>query len=665
MASRYEYNGSKVNETILKLKKAQSLVDTGFTSQINSAIGKINGARGVGDLDIDLSGVPTFATELSDSLVSMTTMLSEKAKMIEDYNNASWLKKGWNSLLMFVTKLGEGFLTGLENIGDGVLSLGGKLCSALKMEKASNWLFETAGKDVVGGAFYESYEDGILSNINQYSLFSHTSKGASIIRSIGVAGTYLGAGWLAGGTTLAYTGVAALGGLGSGTQLGLMSGQSNKEAFKTGLLSSARDAAAMFLGTKITGYAINSFLAKGAATSTTSFSTAAAAESAGIVANGGTIILPEAMPIAADQALTVAGEQALTVGGANAAGAAGATAVKVMGPLQGLVGVPIAKDEIAKEAVRSANHNLGATTVPNDLNFDASKLDTSTNSQTVSIDTDLENEVINGVTNNTSTATTNNSGGGGYYGGYSGYSGGGSSSNPTIISTSETPTSQTPTSETPTSQTPTSETPTSQTPTSETPTSQTPTSETPTSQTPTSETPTSQTPTSETPTSHIPTGYTPTGHTKQTDESENDEDEELDEESMYRTDFILDPKSRDDVPWDEIIDVSECPVVEPNSEPEPEPYIPPVYDEPIVEQPVVTKNNSNDTLKVVGGIAAAAGVVAAGVAAKKMIDKKEDESYKDEQYDDGYYAPVSSDNSDNVKNDVENDDSEEDFYVKY
>ena len=166
------------------------------------------------------------------------------------------------------------------------------------------------------------------------------------------------------------------------------------------------------------------------------------------------------------------------------------------------------------------------------------------------------------------------------------------------------------------------------------------------------------------------------------------------DDSMYSTNLKVDPNSREDVSWDEPIptnivsreDVSWDasisiepvePVYEPVEEP---PLYEPIISDPIYEEQVVinNSNSSNDTLKVIGGIAATAGVVAGGIAAKKIIDKKDNEEYEKGYCEPSGVAETTNDDGDNIvpydnpnfekplnNDDTNHEDSEEDYYVKY
>ncbi len=83
-----------------------------------------------------------------------------------------------------------------------------------------------------------------------------------------------------------------------------------------------------------------------------------------------------------------------------------------------------------------------------------------------------------------------------------------------------------------------------------------------------------------------------------------------------------------------------------------EPELPPIEPEPVIPvvipevEPVESEEPGVDVGKVIGGIAATAGVVGAGIAAKKMYDKEKEKEYNNEYVEDDYNYDTEEDMSD-------------------
>lgn len=208
---RYVYEPAKVESAIAELNNALSAL-ADVTAEFEAAASTIKGARGAEYIDVNFGPLNELEVQAEETIETDIATIQEKAQAIEDYNNSGFLVKLFSSAGMALTKFGEGVLSGLEDIGDGFVSMAGAV-GGLFNSDFKNACAEYVAKDHVGDAFAKSYEDGILSGINKYSWFSHTSTAANVFKGVGTAAPYIAMAATGAGTGLqmAAAGVSGLG----------------------------------------------------------------------------------------------------------------------------------------------------------------------------------------------------------------------------------------------------------------------------------------------------------------------------------------------------------------------------------------------------------------------------------------------------------------------
>lgn len=200
-------------------------------------------------------------TQFDSTLDTVATAISEVGKAvtkaaddIKAYEESSWWEKAGSTVVMAFAKAGEGALSVLEDIGDGVVSLGGWVAGGLGFEDAANAAADFVEKDWSHDAFnfyYESdfakasafTEDSAIAGAFEIagSTAGYLALGGAISGAAGVAAnsTKAGkalkaAGTFLSSTTRTNTATAFLSGVGSGTEAGLKSGMNLDEAITNG-----------------------------------------------------------------------------------------------------------------------------------------------------------------------------------------------------------------------------------------------------------------------------------------------------------------------------------------------------------------------------------------------------------------------------------------------
>ena len=254
----------KAESTIEELVNiANSTPDVG--GAINGALATLNGTHGM-DLigGFQLSGLDAAFDQIEAQIKGVASVMDKRLGDAK-YYSSSLPEKIFGTIGMGVAKIGEGFLSAFEDIGDGVVSVVGWI--APKDSDVEKWCQNFVEKDLAHDAFQWYYE----SNLAKASAFTEDSAIAGACEIGGKAAGYLFAGgalnglagttgkaltiggkMIASSSTLAATAVAGLGGLGAGTETGLYQGKSFDEAFTTnGVRQAGINVALAFAGGKL------------------------------------------------------------------------------------------------------------------------------------------------------------------------------------------------------------------------------------------------------------------------------------------------------------------------------------------------------------------------------------------------------------------------------
>lgn len=249
--------GKVVEElTTIKDKDLESAKDT-----IASEIKKLNNCTGftkyVSDGNMDPHSFDAVIESGQDSIKILIEEINKKADDMKAYSEASVGTKVFSTIAMAGAKFGEGVLSVGEDIGDAAVSVVGWV--APKDSGVEKWCAKFVKKEWSHDAFNFYYksefakasaftEDSALAAGFKIagSTAGYLALGGAIAGAAGTAGAAANAGKVAkaanllvGNTTRANTMLAAVTGLGSGTEHGLRSGKTMNQSFGTGVKQAA------------------------------------------------------------------------------------------------------------------------------------------------------------------------------------------------------------------------------------------------------------------------------------------------------------------------------------------------------------------------------------------------------------------------------------------
>lgn len=247
----------KIDAAKNELKTISSNKVDSLKDEVKNAVNNLNGQTGfeqyVGHLESSaFDSVIAYTSTAVDEIINQ---IDQKVEKIDEYDSGNILDKTIGTVSMLTGKLGEGFLSVFEGVGDAALTVGAWVSRVptLGKENDVSKAIESAVEFDVSGTLMSPLTSNALAS--KYSVVTKDSGAASIVNGAGKALGYATmAGYLSGAakaysgaanagqisnvskaakaanvlqsTTNSTTLVTGISGLGQGTQTGLQSGDS-------------------------------------------------------------------------------------------------------------------------------------------------------------------------------------------------------------------------------------------------------------------------------------------------------------------------------------------------------------------------------------------------------------------------------------------------------
>ena len=183
-------NYERVDDLVTNLKKVSTTEVSAASDAVQAAVTELNNVNGmaqfVGQVSADCF-VPTFE-RVAQTIDQIGTMVQQKADNIKTYEESAWYEKLGSTFAMAGTKLAEGVLSVVEDLGDGVVSLVGWV--APKDSGVEKWCGEFVKKEWSHDAFNFYYN----SEFAKKSAFTEDSALAGGFKLVGTVAAYCFAG---------------------------------------------------------------------------------------------------------------------------------------------------------------------------------------------------------------------------------------------------------------------------------------------------------------------------------------------------------------------------------------------------------------------------------------------------------------------------------------
>ena len=239
-------DSTKVDSAMENLNNIKNSTIETSKDTIAEAVNKINACTGFEQYvgHVEGSAFDPVIDYASLAVDEVMNQIQAKVDDIEDYDKGSTLQKIGATAGMVFAKVGEGFVGAFEDVGDAVLTVGAwvaKPIDAIAGTELSQGIQNFEARDLSHELFDAVYYS---TDLAKYSAITEDSGAASISRGVGQAVGYMTmGGYLSGAnkalsaagkmgkaatilssTTNANAAIAAIGGLGSGTEAGLQNG---------------------------------------------------------------------------------------------------------------------------------------------------------------------------------------------------------------------------------------------------------------------------------------------------------------------------------------------------------------------------------------------------------------------------------------------------------
>ena len=253
--SGFSYDKERVAQSIQELSAISNEIKQ-IAPDVESGLSIIRNARGINYIDWKKDSVNSFVQDCNDVLDELLTNLNNQVSAIEAYKEGqegSFFKRLGATAVMVYSKLREGELTFLEQLGDAVVGLVG-FAGGIFFPKFGESVSEFVAKDLVGDWFNERYtsNNAFSAWVDKYSWdwMKYDSCAASILKGVGTAAPTIILALATAGSSLAVTGtVAAVSGtasLGGKLQSELQDGTDYSKAIGKSLLTGITDAGLTF-----------------------------------------------------------------------------------------------------------------------------------------------------------------------------------------------------------------------------------------------------------------------------------------------------------------------------------------------------------------------------------------------------------------------------------
>lgn len=208
---RYESSPEEVQDACDELINIQQNTLSAIADEIGQNVVIVNNAS---NGYVDMSNMNAYVPAVEESIANLTGMLDKQAQIIEEYNSGSLVEKMIGTGTMAILNVTEGVLKFGEDIldcGANILAGVGTFCG-FDTEEIELW----AAKDHVGDAFNDAFENGAFSWVEKYSIYSHESAAAELLKGIGTAVPYIALA-ATGVGLVAEAGIAGAAGFGRGS----------------------------------------------------------------------------------------------------------------------------------------------------------------------------------------------------------------------------------------------------------------------------------------------------------------------------------------------------------------------------------------------------------------------------------------------------------------
>ncbi|MDO4468084.1 MAG: hypothetical protein Q4C49_13970, partial [Bacillota bacterium] len=195
----FSYDEAEVNEITSYLTSTQNRLNEYNLSSLISELQNCRGwSRVVNSSGVDYIGqlnkYKNSGTDYASAIEKERTRISDTLAALKTFDGevVTVETNGWATLAMGVLNFTEGFLTGFEQVLDGLMTGAAVLAGWVGLEGASEWLTNAVEYEIVGSAFDYAFENWEwMKNIEQHAAWAHDDAAADTWKGFGTVASYI------------------------------------------------------------------------------------------------------------------------------------------------------------------------------------------------------------------------------------------------------------------------------------------------------------------------------------------------------------------------------------------------------------------------------------------------------------------------------------------
>ncbi len=222
----FSYDQAKVKDIISELDSISAYLGD---NQLGSLISKLKGKTGwdrVSSVYSNIGVIEQYKKNYKKAITGERNKISQTLDLLTKYEGDVTVTetKWWADAGMAVFNFAEGFLTGFEQIVDGLMTGAAVVCGWVGWSDAEQWLTEAVRYEAIGNLTDWAFENvPFMAAIEKHASYNHDDPAADFMKGAGTVVAYVAIAAMTGGTqglsaAVADAAFTFLGELGAGTQ---------------------------------------------------------------------------------------------------------------------------------------------------------------------------------------------------------------------------------------------------------------------------------------------------------------------------------------------------------------------------------------------------------------------------------------------------------------
>ena len=222
----FSYDEAKVKDIISELSSISSYLGSNNLGTLISNLKSKTGWNRVSNVYSNIGVIEQYKKDYQKSINGEKNRISDTLSALTSFEGDVTVTetKWWADAGMAIFNFAEGFLTGFEQIVDGLMTGAAVVCGWLNWSDAEQWLTDAVRYEVVASATDWAFENvPFMAAIEKHASYNHDDPAADFMKGAGTVVAYVAIAAMTGGTqglsaAVADAAFTFVGELGAGTQ---------------------------------------------------------------------------------------------------------------------------------------------------------------------------------------------------------------------------------------------------------------------------------------------------------------------------------------------------------------------------------------------------------------------------------------------------------------